>query len=271
VATVDGQPISEPDVQLRLVLRGEDARSATRTEVIDELIDRQLIKAFVSKKGIKIPPELVDAQFRKLQEAATARNQDLAAELNRIGYSEAAIREDLTLPLAWTAYVKKQTTPEQIRSQFEKQKNRFDGSTRRVRHIVLTVSSGSDDSAWKAAENRLRTIRERITEGQTTFSEAAKENSNSPSAEKGGDLGFIHYRGDLPDAVAEAAFATKLNEVSEAVRSPFGWHLVLAEEERAGDISLEDARPDVLESIARELWTETARELRKKAKVVVSG
>jgi peptidyl-prolyl cis-trans isomerase C len=239
--------------------------------VIEELIDRQLIKAFVSKKGVKIPPELVDAQFRKLQEAATARGQDLAGELKRIGYSEAAIRDDLTLPLAWTAYVKRQAKPEQIRSHFEQHKNRFDGSTRHVRHIVLTVASDSEDSAWKAAEDRIRTLRESITKKQTTFAEAAKANSNSPSAEKGGDLGFVHYRGDLPAAVAESAFATKLNEVSEAVRSPFGWHLVIAEEERAGDISLEDARPNVLESIARELWAETARELRKRSKIVIGA
>jgi parvulin-like peptidyl-prolyl isomerase len=271
VATVDGQPIAEADVQLQLVLRDEAGSAATREAVIEELIDRRLIRTFVSKKGIKVPPDLVDAQLGKLQEAAKARGQDLAAELKRIGYSEAAIKEDLSLPLAWTAYVKKQTTPEQIRAHFEKHKNRFDGSTRHVRHLVLTVAAGSDNAAWKSAEERVRAIRESISSGKTTFADAAKEHSNSPSAEKGGDLGFVHYRGDLPAPVAEAAFAAELKKVSEPVRSPFGWHLVIVEEERAGDVSLEDARPDVLEAMAKVLWKETARELRKKAKVVVSG
>jgi parvulin-like peptidyl-prolyl isomerase len=272
VATVDRQPITEADVDLQLLLHREgEGPAATREAVIEDLIDRHLIRNFVSKHGIKIPPDLVDMQWAKLQEAATARGQDLAAELKRIGYSEVALKEDLSLPLAWTAYVKKQTTPDQIRAHFEKHKNRFDGSTRHVRHLVLTVAAGADDAAWKAAEDRVRPIRESIASGKTAFEDAAKEHSDSPSAEKGGDLGFVHYRGDLPAPVAEAAFATELKMVSEPIRSPFGWHLVVAEEERPGDISLEDARSDVLEAIAKELWQETARGLRKKAKIVVSG
>ena len=235
--------------------------------LIEDLIDRRLIRAFLTQKGVKVPDDLIELQWTKLEEAAAAGKLDLAKVLSRLGYTEKALKDDLRLPLAWTSYVKKQTTDDQVRKFFGDHKNHFDGTTRHVRHLVVIVPEGAPVDAWSKAEARLNELRGEITAGKISFADAAKANSDSPTKESGGDLGFVHFHGDLAPPVAEAAFATKLKNVSEPVRSPFGVHLVMVEEERAGDISLEDARADVLEAIAQSMWAQQTQELRKKAKI----
>ncbi|HEX6984748.1 MAG TPA: peptidylprolyl isomerase, partial [Planctomycetaceae bacterium] len=117
---------------------------------------------------------------------------------------------------------------------------------------------------------RLDAIRRRIVSGETTFAEAAKAHSQAPTAVGGGDVGWIGPRGDLPSAVTRAAYALEPGAVSEVVLSPFGAHLVTVTEVEPGDLSLEDARPAILDELSEALWAETVAAERKIAKIVVA-
>lgn len=84
--------------------------------------------------------------------------------------------------------------------------------TVRASHILVD----SEDQAWA--------IKSRITEGEN-FETLAKEYSKCPSKEKGGDLGYFN-RGQMVPEFEYAAFSTPIGEVSDPVKTRFGWHLI---------------------------------------------
>lgn len=68
-------------------------------------------------------------------------------------------------------------------------------------------------------------LKEEILSG-TSFAEVAQEHSLCPSRQDGGDLGFFG-RGQMVSEFEEAAFGLNVGEVSDPVRTNFGWHLIL--------------------------------------------
>jgi peptidyl-prolyl cis-trans isomerase C len=68
-------------------------------------------------------------------------------------------------------------------------------------------------------------LKEAIKAG-TSFADAAKENSRCPSSSQGGDLGFFG-KGQMVPEFEQAAFSLPVGEVSEPIKTQFGWHLLV--------------------------------------------
>lgn len=101
-----------------------------------------------------------------------------------------------------------------------------------VSHILIkTTELISDDDARK----RLETLRTRVLNGES-FEDLARANSDDLSAAKGGDIGWV-YPGDTVPEFQRAMDALAPGELSEPVKSPFGWHLIRVEERRTEDVS----------------------------------
>lgn len=104
---------------------------------------------------------------------------------------------------------------------------------RRARHILIPVASDASPAEVEAAKKKAEDLLVRIRKGES-FAELAKQYSQDPgSAQQGGDLGFFG-RGTMDKAFEQAAFSLKPGEVSEPVRSTFGFHLIKLEEIRGG-------------------------------------
>lgn len=73
-------------------------------------------------------------------------------------------------------------------------------------------------------EHEAQDLLKKIGEG-SSFETLAREHSDCPSSEEGGDLGSFG-RGAMVPAFEEAAFALKVGEVSKPVRTQFGYHLI---------------------------------------------
>ena len=97
---------------------------------------------------------------------------------------------------------------------------------RRLRHILIADEEGED-----AARVEAEALRARILAGEA-FEDIAREASDDPgSAGSGGDLGFSG-RGVWVPPFEEAAFSLPVGELSEPVRSEFGFHLIRVEDVR---------------------------------------
>jgi peptidyl-prolyl cis-trans isomerase SurA len=135
-----------------------------------------------------------------------------------------------------------------------------------VRHILVRTNElVSEDEA----KRKLLNLRERIANG-VSFAELARLNSDDGSASRGGDLGWV-YPGDTV-AEFERAFAElKPMEVSQPIKTPFGWHLVQLLERRTADVSSDrrrvDARRILLDRKGDEAYQEWLRQLRDRAYV----
>ena len=115
---------------------------------------------------------------------------------------------------------------EELRALFEAEPERFvTPEKREVSHILISVPSDAGADIAEQARERLVALKDRIAAGES-FEDLARANSEDPgSAAGGGALGFIE-RGIMVPAFEETAFALAPYQVSDPVRSSFGWHLI---------------------------------------------
>lgn len=137
----------------------------------------------------------------------------------------------------------------------------------RARHILIKTSEVVSDAD---AQRRLADLRERIVQGGANFADLARQYSADISASKGGDLGWI-YPGDTVPDFEQAMDALKPGEISQPIKSPFGWHLIQVEDRRVQDVSDERkraaARNALRERKSDEAFQDWLRQLRDRAYV----
>ena len=137
-----------------------------------------------------------------------------------------------------------------------------------ARHILIKTSEVVSEND---ARRRLSDIRDRITNG-ADFAELAKLNSADGSASKGGDLGWV-YPGDTVPEFERAMDELKSGEISQPVKSPFGYHLIQVLERRVADVSVErrrlQARQALRERRVDEAFQDWLRQLRDRTYVEI--
>ena len=135
-----------------------------------------------------------------------------------------------------------------------------------ARHILIKVNESTSEADAKARIDRLR---ERLL-GGAKFEDIARANSEDASAAKGGDLGWLSPGDTVPD-FEKAMDKLKVDEISEPVRSPFGWHLIEVLGRRKQDITQqrqrEQARQAIRQRKSDEQWDEFIRQLRDRTYV----
>ena len=135
---------------------------------------------------------------------------------------------------------------EALRDYFESHRSEFVARQERaMRHILVSVSAGADEATEQAAEEKATALLRRIRDGED-FAALAQENSDDPgSATSGGDLGWVE-RGLMVAPFEEAAFALEKGEVSELVRTDFGFHIIEVTDIRGGaEADFESVRDEV--------------------------
>ena len=117
-------------------------------------------------------------------------------------------------------------------------------------HILITVN-GDEDAAPALA--RITEIRERIVNGES-FADLARELSEDPgSASEGGSLGEVE-RGVMVPTFEAALFSMEVDQLSQPVKTPFGWHLIKLDSISGGEIqSFETVKSTLQDEIRTQL------------------
>ena len=134
----------------------------------------------------------------------------------------------------------------------------------RVRHILIKSNELVSENE---ARNRLRVLKERL-ENKADFADLARAHSEDTSASRGGDLGWILPGDTVPEFEREMD-RLKPGEISDPVRSPFGWHLIQVLERGSQDVSKERQRLAARQTLrarkSDEAYQEWVRQLRDRA------
>ncbi|HKK34307.1 MAG TPA: SurA N-terminal domain-containing protein [Desulfomicrobiaceae bacterium] len=152
-------------------------------------------------------------------------------------------------------------TPEEISAYYEAHSSQFKQEEQvRAGHILLELAEDAPEEQEKGVLQKISTIRTEIEQG-TPFAEAARKYSEGPSATSGGDLGWF-ARGRMVPGFEEAAFALEPGEISEPVRTEFGYHLIRIEDRRAaGSKKLDEVSQEIKTILAREKASEAITDL----------
>jgi peptidyl-prolyl cis-trans isomerase C len=107
--------------------------------------------------------------------------------------------------------------------------------------------------------------------GGKDFAELAKEKSTGPSAPQGGDLGSFGRGRMVPD-FEQAAFALKAGEVSQPVKTRFGWHVIKVTEHTEGkQQDFEQAKEEIRKTLVTEYIQEMIQVLQNKAAIEIKN
>ncbi|MEJ2427914.1 MAG: peptidylprolyl isomerase [Deltaproteobacteria bacterium] len=207
-----------------------------RSQVLENLIARELLYQESQKKGIKISQETVNEQFIELK-AQFPNEAEFTKALTRMNLTEASIKEKLERDLSLKKLIDDEVAPgvkltdNEIRAFYDNNPEAFKQPERvKASHILIKVDPKAEASQKAEAKKKIDLVEAKLKKGED-FGALAKEYSEGPSGPKGGDLGYF-TRGQMAKPFEDAAFALKPGEVSGVVETRFGYHLIKVTDEK---------------------------------------
>ena len=143
---------------------------------------------------------------------------------------------------------------EDVKAAYQSRADRYkEGEMRRASHILIRAAKDAPEAEAKAAKAKADELLAQVKKAPADFAKIAKQNSQDPgSAEKGGDLDWFG-RGAMVKAFEDTAFTLKEGQVSDVVRSDFGFHII-----RLAGVRAERSKP--FEEVKADLLAELKRE-----------
>lgn len=225
--------VKERQFQMRAMGADEGGAAALARRALDGLIEERLFIQFGKEKDeYKVGATEIDQAVNEMKKRIEGQGADINTLLERSGLTMERYRQMLQDQImarkVVTNEVRSQVKiPEEAaREYYEQHGAEFAGRPgARVSHILKYVGKKGTETDWKKAYDDIAGLRDKIAAG-LDFAEAAKEFSDDPSREAGGDLGEI-VQGEMVMEFEEVALALEPGIVSAPVKSPFGYHLIL--------------------------------------------
>jgi peptidyl-prolyl cis-trans isomerase D len=146
----------------------------------------------------------------------------------------------------------------ELRHMYDERKASFSvGEERHAHHILISVDQKADPATVEKARARAQELAKRIQHGESFEDLARQYSDDKGSAKSGGDLGFFS-RGMMAGPFEDAVFGMKKGELSDPVRSPFGFHVIRLDEIRPGTTRSFDEVRAILEDEYRKSKVEEA-------------
>ena len=152
------------------------------------------------------------------------------------------------------AYLPKvELSDEEVRDYYDENLESFETpKTVEARHILIKVDQNADPETVKKAKERALKIMKLAREGKN-FAELAKKYSEGPTRDKGGYLGTFKKEA-MVKPFADVAFSLKAGEISEPVRTRFGWHIIKVEKvNEASTTSFDDAKKSIQKKLSEDM------------------
>jgi peptidyl-prolyl cis-trans isomerase C len=234
IATVNDEPITGRELTVLAFTAGammDSTKTASfNLRLLDQMIDRKIFAQEAAAAGVAVEDSVVAKvldQFSQQFGGDTQVDQMLAPMGIARDDVRAAIQRDLTI----RKYVDENIAPAivvgegEARAYYDQNPQMFAGQDSvNCQHIILLSHDNETEQQKKDRRNRMELIRQRALDGDN-FGALAREFSQDNAAQDGGNLGWFP-RGMMVKPFDDAAFALKLNQISEIVETQFGLHII---------------------------------------------
>ncbi len=252
-----------------------------RKRVLDDMIKNELIAQEAEEQGINATEKEIDEIYnQEVQRAGGESN--LESGLTQAGMSKEEFRERIGMYVTMNKLREKVTsevadiTEEDARQFFEENKQMFSKSERvHAYHILLKLNENASKKEEQKVKEKIQKIHEEVTKEGADFQKLAEKYSEGPSAKKGGDLGTFG-KGRMAPEFEKAAFNLEEGEISEPVRSKFGYHIIKVTEKKDAETpEFKDVKDTLLRVLSErkinEAFSEFVEELRRDTDVTIKS
>ncbi len=262
IATVNGEKIIRKnfDRRMNVIKRmNQDVTRSVQMQVVNQLTKKVLLKQFVEGQNIDVSDSEVQGELEKikyfLQSNPNNSEKSLEEILETQGSNISELKDEVRRTLALSKYLDERVSDDEKRSYFEENKNAFNGEKVKASHVLIDTTELKTDAELEKAKQKIEEVKKEIDNG-ADFAEMARKYSTCPSAENGGDIGFFQRKGSLVEEFAEAAFSMKVGEISEPVKTQFGYHIIkVTAKEEGKNVSYEDVA-DMVDFVYMQIKTE---------------
>ena len=204
----------------------KEAQDGLKKQLMEEFVLRTLLTNETNNKKIGVTDKEMQVAINQIKANIPPEKKidDFLRENN-------IRREDIALGIKIRKLVEMETgkkskpTEKEINKFFTDNKEKFTTQDSvHVRHILVTIDAKDDEKMKAEKKARIESLRKQILEG-ADFAEIAKNNSDCPSKENGGDLGEIK-KGQTVKPFEDAAFSQEINQIGPVVTTEFGHHVI---------------------------------------------
>lgn len=249
-AVVNNELIALSEVEARIApdlqkLRNEAdpaKRGELRTELVKRgvelLIGEKLMEAQVRELNIEVADSEIEMGIEDVMKQNNITRDRFEQALSDEGYTMASYKSFMRKHLSRLKLVnlkvrsKVKVSDEDLKAEYARwardEANEFEVH---ARHLLVQVAPRATPEQVEAARVKATALMEEARKPGVNFAELAKKKSEGPSAADGGDLGFFR-RGVMVAEFEKAAFTLKPGQVSEPIRTKFGWHVLTVEERK---------------------------------------
>ena len=278
VATVDGQEIKKEELEqafaTELARQGippDQLPANQKTQGYKMILNDLITEKLVSKRAaaMEAKEEDINAQYEQLK-GRFPKQEEFEAQLTKSGQTPEKIREDIRSYLKQQAWVKEQikdapkATDADAEEFYTKNPEQFKKPEQvRASHILLSVAADAPEATVQEKQKAAAAIAARVKAGEA-FDKLAAELSEDPSAKQNsGDLNFFTKEQMVPEFSA-AAFGMKKGDISEPVKSQFGFHVIqVTDRKDAETMTLETVKPQLLAFLNQKMQSTQVEKLIK--------
>jgi peptidyl-prolyl cis-trans isomerase SurA len=201
-------------------------------QVLEKLIEEKLIDQEVKKSGIKISSKEIEAALEEVKRRnAITTQEDLVKALTNEGLTLETYKKQIEKGLQrqklirWSVKVEAKPGEEELKDFYKRNIRRYPtNETYRASHILFIIPKEATPEAMGEIRKKAQKVLERIKGGED-FGEMALIYSEDASSKNRGDLGYFK-RGELVPAFERTVLRLKVGEVSEIVRTDYGFHII---------------------------------------------
>ncbi len=234
-------------------------RAAALKKTLDTMIDEKLVDNELKELKVTINDKEVDAAVDEVKKSYNLTDDQLQQAVAREGYSMAEYREQMRKQIGRYKLINEKVR-KNVKVSEADVKSEYDRMTRaegedyevHVRHILIAVPRTASQAQVDQARRKAMAVAAEAREPGVDFAALARKRSEGSSSSDGGDLGFFK-RGTMVPEFERVAFNLKTGEVSDPVRTQFGWHVLKLEEIRKlGMKPLAEVRPEIEDRLRRQ-------------------
>lgn len=203
-------------------------RDVLERQVLDRMILMKVQAHRAQETGIRINEMQVDSAIADVARSNGLTPEQLRASLEQQGlhYGEfrETVREELLIQALQQRFVQTRVSVSESEIDNLLASGQLQRGEVHIGHILIAVPEGADSATIEDARRRAQDIHEQILGGMD-FASAAIRYSNAPNALEGGDLGWRSLN-EIPSVFIDLVTQMREGEVTPAIRSPGGFHLL---------------------------------------------